>query len=207
MFPTAREYDPTKRINSMHKPSENPERDQFEARMIEQYGYGRHMFERSSTGDYYTSNLIFGAWEAWRAAISLPRRAESQPYVDADGCPTEIDVLKRFWRENQPQASMGDAMRDFIEGMSVSVDVSTNDKDAGNRYFGTVTEVMDDPGDKHGVTLLVQDARPNFSPAAPRVVSDGTMTVLREGRFITPENRREIIAALDSIAPVQHPVV
>lgn len=55
------------------------------------------------------------------------------------------------------------SMRDYIEGMSVSVDVSTGEHDAHHRYFGTVTEVMDDPEDKHGVTLLVQDAKPNFS--------------------------------------------
>lgn len=57
-------------------------------------------------------------------------------------------------------------LRDLIEGMSVSVDVSTCEEDSGHRYFGTVTEVMDDPHDKHGVTLLVQNAEPNFEPAA-----------------------------------------
>lgn len=57
---------------------------------------------------------------------------------------------------------MSHNMRDFIEGMSVSVDVSTGDHNAHHRYFGTVTEVMDDDYDKHGVTLLVQDAKPNF---------------------------------------------
>lgn len=50
-----------------------------------------------------------------------------------------------------------------IEGMSVSVDVSTGDHDFGQRYFGTVTEIMDCPNEKHGVTLLVQDAEPNFT--------------------------------------------
>ena len=53
---------------------------------------------------------------------------------------------------------MRDELRGMIEGMSVSVDVSTGDHDAGRRYFGTVTEVMDDISDKYGVTLLVQDA-------------------------------------------------
>lgn len=64
---------------------------------------------------------------------------------------------------------MPDGLRDLIEGMSVSVDVSTGEDDSGNRYFGTVTEVMDDEFDKHGVTLLVQDAKPNFDtpPRAP----------------------------------------
>ena len=67
------------------------------------------------------------------------------------------------------QASAGVTLRSMIEGMSVSVDVSTGDHDAGHRYFGTVTEVMECQGDKHGVTLLVQDAEPNFTatPAAP----------------------------------------
>ena len=52
----------------------------------------------------------------------------------------------------------------LLKGMSVSVDVSTGDHDSGNRYFGTVTEVMEAELDKHGVTLLVQDAEPNFTP-------------------------------------------
>ena len=63
-----------------------------------------------------------------------------------------------------PDGRMSDELRSLIEGMTVSVDVSTGDHDAGNRYFGTVTEVMDDISDKHGVTLLVQDAKPNFAP-------------------------------------------
>jgi len=49
-----------------------------------------------------------------------------------------------------------------IIGMSVSVDVSTSDIDAGHRYFGTVTDVMEDRNSKHGVVLLVGDAATNF---------------------------------------------
>ena len=52
---------------------------------------------------------------------------------------------------------------ELIEGMSVSVDVSTSEETAGHRYFGTVTEVMEDSSDKNGMTLLVQDPEPNFS--------------------------------------------
>ena len=71
------------------------------------------------------------------------------------------------------QAPAGVTLRSMIEGMSVSVDVSTGDHDAGHRYFGTVTEVMECQGDKHGVTLLVQDAEPNFTatPTAPSTPS------------------------------------
>lgn len=67
----------------------------------------------------------------------------------------------------QPDEPMPEYLRDMITGMSVSVDVSTGEHDAGHRYFGTVTEVMDDSHDKFGVTLLVQDAEPNFK--APSV--------------------------------------
>jgi hypothetical protein len=59
---------------------------------------------------------------------------------------------------------MDAGVREAILGMTVSVDVSTGDDDATRRYFGTVTELMDSSGDdKNGVTLLVQDAEPNFS--------------------------------------------
>ncbi|EHJ1772542.1 DUF551 domain-containing protein [Salmonella enterica] len=61
---------------------------------------------------------------------------------------------------------------ELIEGMEVSIDVSTCDADAGNRYFGTVTEVSELDTAKNGYILLVQDAKPNFdvngnSPVSP----------------------------------------
>ncbi|MBJ8706269.1 DUF551 domain-containing protein [Citrobacter freundii] len=52
-----------------------------------------------------------------------------------------------------------------IEGMEVSLDVSTCDADAGHRYFGTVTEISELETAKNGFILLVQDAKPNFKPA------------------------------------------
>ena len=65
-----------------------------------------------------------------------------------------------------------DELPGLIEGMEVSVDVSTCDTDAGHRYFGTVTEVSELDGAKNGYILLVQDAEPNFkhtgnSPVIP----------------------------------------
>ena len=72
----------------------------------------------------------------------------------------------------QRAPTSGATLRSMIEGMSVSVDVSTGDHDAGHRYFGTVTEVMECQGDKHGVTLLVQDAEPNFAAPTPRAAID-----------------------------------
>lgn len=61
---------------------------------------------------------------------------------------------------------------ELIEGMEVSIDVSTCDADAGNRYFGTVTEISELYTAKNGYILLVQDAKPNFdvngnSPVTP----------------------------------------
>ncbi|HDX6853843.1 TPA: DUF551 domain-containing protein [Escherichia coli] len=61
---------------------------------------------------------------------------------------------------------------ELIEGMEVSIDVSTCDADLGNRYFGTVTEALELDTAKNGYILLVQDAEPNFdingnSPATP----------------------------------------
>lgn len=67
--------------------------------------------------------------------------------------------------------------RDWMTGMFVSVDVSTGDSDEGHRYFGTVTEVMDDPGEKHGVALLVQDAEPNFETTVARELTDDQIAV------------------------------
>lgn len=74
---------------------------------------------------------------------------------------------------------------ELIEGMEVSIDVSTCDADLGNRYFGTVTEVSELDTAKNGYILLVQDAEPNFdvngnSPVTP----DGWVMVPKQ---VTPE--------------------
>jgi hypothetical protein len=60
------------------------------------------------------------------------------------------------------QGRMPDGVCNYIEGMSVSMDVSADEATAGHRYYGTVTEVMWDREDKNGATLLVQDAAKNF---------------------------------------------
>ena len=86
-------------------------------------------------------------------------------------------------------APMSDELREFIEGMTVSVDVSTGEHDAGHRLFGTIAEVMDytGGGDKHGVTLLVNDAKPNFDVPMPythyagrAAVPDGMVLIRRD---------------------------
>ncbi len=77
-------------------------------------------------------------------------------------------------------------LAELIEGMEVSIDVSTCDADLGNRYFGTVTEALELDTAKNGYILLVQDAEPNFdvngnSPGTP----DGWVVVPKR---LTAEN-------------------
>jgi hypothetical protein len=56
---------------------------------------------------------------------------------------------------------------ELVEGMEVSIDVSTGDHDSGNRLFGTVTLAQENQGSKHGLILLVQDPEANFKTATP----------------------------------------
>lgn len=70
---------------------------------------------------------------------------------------------------------------ELIEGMEVSIDVSTCGADVGNRYFGTVTEVSELYTAKNGYILLVQDAKPNFDVNGnPPVIPDGWVIVPKE---------------------------
>lgn len=78
---------------------------------------------------------------------------------------------------------------ELIEGMEVSIDVSTCDADAGNRYFGTVTEVSELDTAKNGYIILVQDAEPNFKTA-------GNSPVIPDGWVLVPvKPTEEMIAA------------
>ncbi|MCI5446442.1 DUF551 domain-containing protein, partial [Escherichia coli] len=94
----------------------------------------------------------------------------------------EEDTLKsiNFLKRNNIAAMLQGAkpvsqtynLPELIEGMEVSIDVSTCDADLGNRYFGTVTEALELDTAKNGYILLVQDAEPNFdingnSPVTP----------------------------------------
>lgn len=81
---------------------------------------------------------------------------------------------------DKPAIDTGELLK-HIEGMEVSVDVSTCDADAGHRYFGTVTEISELDTARNGYILLIQDAKPNFkqagiSPVAP----DGWVMVPKE---------------------------
>lgn len=74
-----------------------------------------------------------------------------------------------------------DELLKHIEGMEVSVDVSTCDADAGHRYFGTVTEISELDTARNGYILSVQDAKPNFKPAGNSPATpDGWQLVPKE---------------------------
>lgn len=104
-------------------------------------------YDNACFSDYFRSI-------GYKAMLAAAPQAPAAPVVDDEGC-------------------LSDELRDLITGMTVSVDVSTGEHDAGNRLFGEVSEVMDydQGGDKHGVVLLVQSPEPNFkaAPAAPAV--------------------------------------
>lgn len=89
--------------------------------------------------------------DAENKALRARLEAQASSLVDDDGC-------------------LSEEVRELITGMTVSVDVSTGEHDAGNRLFGEVTEVMEYDGgsDKHKVVLLVQSPEANFktTPAA-----------------------------------------
>ncbi|EEU9590514.1 DUF551 domain-containing protein [Escherichia coli] len=75
----------------------------------------------------------------------------------------ELETAKKRIAELEAEpVSQAYNLAELIEGMEVSIDVSTCDADLGNRYFGTVTEALELDTAKNGYILLIQDAEPNF---------------------------------------------
>ncbi|EBB1186006.1 hypothetical protein GD466_04625 [Salmonella enterica] len=105
-------------------------------------------------------------------------------------------LAQKIWNACRAAMLQGDepvsetyTLPELIEGMEVSIDVSTCDADAGNRYFGTVTEVSELYTAKNGYILLVQDAKPNFDV-------NGNSPVIPDGYALVPvEPTDEMIAA------------
>ncbi|HIG9732855.1 TPA: ead/Ea22-like family protein [Escherichia coli] len=111
----------------------------------------------------------------------------------------ELETAKKRIAELEADpVSQAYNLPELIEGMEVSIDVSTCDADLGNRYFGTVTEALELDTAKNGYILLVQDAEPNFdvngnSPGTPdgwiscseRMPDDGQhVIILCDGAFV-----------------------
>lgn len=129
----------------------------------------------SELGEYAASNLsgAYGLFaEFWRVACGAAM-LQAEPVTTANKLP------------------------ELIEGMEVSIDVSTCDADAGNRYFGTVAELSELDGAKNGYILLVQDAKPNFNQS-------GNSPVIPEGYVMVPKEATEkmLIAGLEEANPL-----
>ncbi|SQK81261.1 prophage protein [Escherichia coli] len=93
---------------------------------------------------------------------------------------------------------------ELIEGMEVSIDVSTCDADLGNRYFGTVTEALELDTAKNGYILLVQDAEPNFdvngnSPVTP----DGWISCSER----MPEKNQNVLISVNFDSSLVEPLI
>lgn len=106
-------------------------------------------------------------WSACRTAMLLGNHRDlSQPIGQ------QVAEYEKIMLQGGQPVSQTYNLPELIEGMEVSVDVSTCDFDAGHRYFGTVTEISELYTAKNGYILLVQDAKPNFdvngnSPVIP----------------------------------------
>lgn len=106
-----------------------------------------------------------------------------------------LDAFRAAMLQGAEPVSNRDELLGLIEGMEVSVDVSTSDTDAGHRYFGTVTEVSELDGAKNGYILLVQDAEPNFKHTGNSpVIPDGLRLALSNAGIAVPESD-EMLAA------------
>lgn len=111
---------------------------------------------------------------------------------------------KRIAELEAEPASQTYNLPELIEGMEVSIDVSTCDADLGNRYFGTVTEALELDTAKNGYILLVQDAEPNFdvngsSPVTP----DGWISCSER----MPEKNQNVLISVNFDSSLVEPLI
>lgn len=177
--------------------------DDEELRDVKQYGFGeifqyppdKYADPRRVISLYREPPAVPAVLERLRAIVSdpraLPRRKEwvsgqQYSYVLLENVEAMVDEACRaaMLQGIQP-VSQTYNLPELIEGMEVSIDVSTCDADLGNRYFGTVTEALELDTAKNGYILLVQDAEPNFDVNGNSpVIPDGWVMVPKQ---VTPE--------------------
>ncbi|HAH1132369.1 ead/Ea22-like family protein [Escherichia coli] len=113
----------------------------------------------------------------------------------------ELETAKKRIAELEAEpVSQAYNLPELIEGMEVSIDVSTCDADLGNRYFGTVTEALELDTAKNGYILLVQDAEPNFdvngnSPVTPDSWISCSDRMPEDTKMLLAFSQGEIVAA------------
>ncbi|EFB2387541.1 TPA: ead/Ea22-like family protein [Escherichia coli] len=117
----------------------------------------------------------------------------------------ELETAKKRIAELEAEpVSQAYNLPELIEGMEVSIDVSTCDADLGNRYFGTVTEASELDTAKNGYILLVQDAEPNFdvngkSPVTP----DGWISCSER----MPKKNQDVLISVDFDSDLVEPLI
>jgi hypothetical protein len=102
--------------------------------------------------------------EALKLAIQSLESCSGVPHWPAI-CATIVTIKQAL--AAQPAVQEPKEIAELVEGMEVSIDVSTGDHDSGNRLFGTVTLAQENQGSKHGLILLVQNPEANFKTATP----------------------------------------
>ncbi|HFG8666879.1 TPA: hypothetical protein ACJW36_000859 [Salmonella enterica subsp. enterica serovar Anatum] len=145
------------------------------------------MMPDKDLSDDVLDEIIAGAKTSMEQYLALSLKAER---ADMQGKADQAPVKQPA--SNEP-VSETYKLPELIEGMEVSIDVSTCDADAGYRYFGTVTEVSELYTAKNGYILLVQDAEPNFDV-------NGNSPVIPDGYALVPVEPTDemIVAAMDS---------
>lgn len=121
--------------------------------------------------EQYLNELVTNMEFAARAPVEVVRAMAAE-------------LQKRREADSAEPVSQTYNLPELIEGMEVSIDVSTCDADLGNRYFGTVTEALELDTAKNGYILLVQDAEPNFDvngnyPVIPSEVLSAILKVAK----------------------------
>ncbi|EMV5954004.1 ead/Ea22-like family protein [Escherichia coli] len=113
----------------------------------------------------------------------------------------ELEAAKKRIAELEAEpVSQAYNLAELIEGMEVSIDVSTCDADLDNRYFGTVTEALELDTAKNGYIILVQDAEPNFdvngnSPVTPDGWISCSDLMPEDTKMLLAFSQGEIVAA------------
>lgn len=163
----------------------------LDAKPIYQYQSGIYNDDNGET-DWYWDDCDAGFYKQYAAdrrrivytAAPAPVVPEEKPMpnplsmyaVDAVAAIAEVrgwNACRAAMLQGGQPVSQTYELPELIEGMEVSIDVSTCDADFGNRYFGTVTEVSELDTAKNGYILLAQDAKPNFDVNGNSPVSPG----------------------------------
>jgi hypothetical protein len=141
--------------------------------------------------DAKAENLwLVAKWSPSEQGVSMELMSDGTIKLEKSGHVIATTADAVFFQRQRERQAVSSGFDEFIEGMTVSVDISTGKHDIGNRLFGTVSEVMhySGGGDKNGLVLLVQDVEINL----PELDSAGFLLTYKNGttEFITraPDN-------------------